>query len=250
MIGLVTGTLAGLLGVGGGIVMVPAMILLFHIQPVITKGTSATVIIPAALMGPGATGPTRNADLRAAAVLGVAGIVTAALGAIVSDRMSDTVSNVLLTTLLILVTARRAWVYGASRRRHATSNHTSPERPARWVTVGNPPLNHGKFWPQATTMCSDAPREITCPDGFGQCLSAPALVATPPIDLANAAPPGGWHVFVYIVNDSEGQLPYGQDIDEMLAASQTGIDFTVYLDSSDTAGRATSRTPSPTRTTP
>ena len=67
-------------------------------------------------------------------------------------------------------------------------------------------------------------------------LSAAALVATPPIDLANAAPPGGWHVFVYIVNDSEGQLPYGQDIDEMLAASQTGIDFTVYLDSSDTAG--------------
>ena len=67
-------------------------------------------------------------------------------------------------------------------------------------------------------------------------LSAAALVAAPPIDLANAAPPGGWHVFVYIVNDSEGQLPYGQDIDEMLAASQTGIDFTVYLDSSDTAG--------------
>jgi hypothetical protein len=53
---------------------------------------------------------------------------------------------------------------------------------------------------------------------------------------ASAQTPGGWHVFVYIVNDSEGQLPYGQDIDEMLEASRSGIDFTVYLDSSEAAG--------------
>ena len=36
-----TGVLAGLLGVGGGIVMVPAMIVLFGIPPVVAKGTSA-----------------------------------------------------------------------------------------------------------------------------------------------------------------------------------------------------------------
>ena len=75
--------------------MVPAMILLFHIPPVIAKGTSAAVIIPAALMGTWRNRANKNTNLRAAAVLGVAGIVTAALGAIVSDRMSDTVSNVL-----------------------------------------------------------------------------------------------------------------------------------------------------------
>jgi len=46
----------------------------------------------------------------------------------------------------------------------------------------------------------------------------------------------GWHVFVYIVNDSEGQLPYGQDLDEMIDASRSGIEFTVYLDSSEAAG--------------
>jgi hypothetical protein len=69
------------------------------------------------------------------------------------------------------------------------------------------------------------------------CLTAVAAVAAPPISLTHAAAPGAWHVFVYIVNDSEGQLPYGQDIDEMLVASQSsGIDFTVYLDSSSLAG--------------
>lgn len=72
-------------------------------------------------------------------------------------------------------------------------------------------------------------------------LSPVVLLVAPPLDATAIAPAGAWHVFVYIVNDSEGQLPYGQDIDEMIAASQrSGVDFTVYLDSSDTAGPALS----------
>lgn len=68
-------------------------------------------------------------------------------------------------------------------------------------------------------------------------LVAAAAGAVFPIDPVVAAPAGApWHVFVYIVNDSEGQLPYGQDIDEMLVASMSGVDFTVFLDSSDLAG--------------
>lgn len=58
-----------------------------------------------------------------------------------------------------------------------------------------------------------------------------------PIDFADAAPSSGWHIFVYIVNDSEGQLPYGQDIDEMVETSRrSGVDFTVFVDSSEIAG--------------
>ena len=97
---MATGILAGLLGVGGGIVMVPAMILLFGIPPVIAKGTSAAVIIPTAVMGTWRNRQKGNADLRAAAIIGVAGIVTAALGGILADKMSDDLSNVLFATLL------------------------------------------------------------------------------------------------------------------------------------------------------
>ena len=121
VIGLATGILAGLLGVGGGIVMVPAMILLFHIPPVVAKGTSAAVIIPAALMGTWRNRANRNANLRAAAVLGVAGILTAALGAIISDRMSDDLSNLLFATLLVFVAARLAWTLW--RERPSISGH-------------------------------------------------------------------------------------------------------------------------------
>jgi uncharacterized membrane protein YfcA len=108
-VGLVTGILAGLLGVGGGIILVPAMIILFGIEPVIAKGTSAAVIIAAALMGTWRNRANNNTDLRAAAVIGTAGIVTAAIGGTIADRMSDELSNVLFATLLLLVAARMAW---------------------------------------------------------------------------------------------------------------------------------------------
>jgi uncharacterized membrane protein YfcA len=109
VLGLVTGILAGLLGVGGGIVMVPAMILLFGISPVVAKGTSAAVIIPTAVMGTWRNRKKGNTDLRAAAIIGVAGIVTAAIGGTLADKMSDTVSNVLFATLLLIVAARLLW---------------------------------------------------------------------------------------------------------------------------------------------
>jgi uncharacterized membrane protein YfcA len=48
----------------------------------------------------------KNADLRAAVTIGLAGIVTAAIGGIISDKMSDTVSNVLFASLLVIVAVR------------------------------------------------------------------------------------------------------------------------------------------------
>jgi uncharacterized protein len=109
IVGLVTGILSGLLGVGGGIVMVPAMIILFDLEPVVAKGTSAAVIIAAALMGTWRNRANDNTDLRAAAVIGVSGIVTAAIGSTLADRMSDTLSNTLFASLLLIVAARLAW---------------------------------------------------------------------------------------------------------------------------------------------
>ena len=117
LVGFVTGTFAGLLGVGGGVVMVPAMILLFGIAPVIAKGTSAAVAIPAALMGTFRNRRRGNADMRAATIVGVSGIVTAAIGGTLADRMSDELSNVLFATLLLAVTARMLWQVRTESRR-------------------------------------------------------------------------------------------------------------------------------------
>ena len=51
LIGFVSGIASGLFGVGGGIVIVPAMVLLLKLDPKIAIGTSLAVIVPTALVG-------------------------------------------------------------------------------------------------------------------------------------------------------------------------------------------------------
>lgn len=48
---MISGITSGLFGVGGGIVMVPAMMFLLRVDIKLAVGTSLAVIIPTALMG-------------------------------------------------------------------------------------------------------------------------------------------------------------------------------------------------------
>lgn len=57
--------------------------------------------------------------------------------------------------------------------------------------------------------------------------------AVPWSQPASAQLAPGWHLLVYTVNDSTSDLPLGTDIDEMVAASRSGVSFTVYIDSSE-----------------
>lgn len=106
LIGLVTGTLAGLLGIGGGVVMVPAMVVFFNELNVIAKGTSVAVIIPTSIMGTWRNWKADNVDLRVAGIVGVAGIVSAVGGGIIADHMSQDVSNILFASLVLVVAMR------------------------------------------------------------------------------------------------------------------------------------------------
>ncbi len=106
LIGAVAGTLAGLLGVGGGVVMVPAMLMYLDMSAAVAKGTSLAAIITSSIVGTLRNRKNENVDLRAAAVLGFSGIATAVVGGWASSRMDDTLSNVLFAVLLLVVALR------------------------------------------------------------------------------------------------------------------------------------------------
>ena len=108
-IGFVTGTLAGLLGIGGGVVMVPAMSVFFSELSVVAKGTSVAVIIPTSIMGTWRNWKADNVDLRVAAIVGLSGIISAIGGATVADHMSQDLSNVLFASLVLVVAIRMVW---------------------------------------------------------------------------------------------------------------------------------------------
>ena len=51
-IGLAAGMLSGLFGIGGGVVIVPALILIAHMKPETATGTSlASLLLPVGLLG-------------------------------------------------------------------------------------------------------------------------------------------------------------------------------------------------------
>lgn len=106
ILGVVAGTLAGLLGVGGGIVMVPAMILLFGIPGAVAKGTSLGVIIPTSMVGTRRNTRKGNCDLRVAVVVGLAGVVSAYGASQISVGLDERLSNALFAALLATVAVR------------------------------------------------------------------------------------------------------------------------------------------------
>jgi uncharacterized protein len=102
-IGFVAGVLAGLLGIGGGVIMGPAMVVAMGIVPVVAKGTSAAVIVPTALMGTFRNRKHSNAELRTAAIVGCFGALSAVVGGIISDTLNDRTANVMFAVLLVAV---------------------------------------------------------------------------------------------------------------------------------------------------
>jgi len=117
VIGLASGALAGLLGVGGGIIMVPAMVVLFGIPGAVAKGTSLAVIIPTSVMGTLRNRKRANADLPAAAAVGLAGVLSGFPAGLIAAHLDETLSNVLFAILLVIVAARL--IYDLQKERRA-----------------------------------------------------------------------------------------------------------------------------------
>jgi uncharacterized membrane protein YfcA len=105
-VGVVAGVLAGLLGVGGGIVMVPALVLLLALSQPVAKGTSLAVIIPTALVPTVRNVRAGDADLGVAASAGLTGVAFGFAASLVSVRLDPLLSAVLFGVLLLAMAAR------------------------------------------------------------------------------------------------------------------------------------------------
>ena len=101
--GLFTGVLSGLLGVGGGIIIVPILMFFFGSSDLIAKGTSLVMMIPGSLSATIGNARRSNVDLRSAVVLGIAASALAPVGAILATTISPYWSNIAFSILLALI---------------------------------------------------------------------------------------------------------------------------------------------------
>lgn len=106
VIGLAAGFLAGLLGIGGGVFLVPAMVLIMGFDQHIAQGTSLLVMIPAALTGSYTHYRKGRLVLRDAFTLGAGGIIGAFLGAVLALSLEDELLRRLFAAFLLVVAVR------------------------------------------------------------------------------------------------------------------------------------------------
>ncbi len=107
-LGVVTGITAGLIGVGGGIIVVPALMLLFGTSDLVAKGTSLLMMIPTAVSGTIGNVRRRNVDLVSAALIGGAACTTTALGAWIATIVDPLVGNILFAAFLVVIAVQMA----------------------------------------------------------------------------------------------------------------------------------------------
>jgi len=103
---LFAGMMGGLLGVGGGIVTVPMLILLFQVDPHRAIGTSLAAIVPTAIIAALRHGQMGNIDWKLAALVAAGAVCGAFLGASATAYVSGLMLKRVFAGFMILTAIR------------------------------------------------------------------------------------------------------------------------------------------------
>lgn len=112
ILGLIAGTLAASLGVGGGIVFVPVFVSFFGFSQLDAQGTSLAIVVPTAIVG--VIGHTRAGRVKwkVSGIIGAVGIVGATAGALLAQSTNEDVLRTMFALVLALFALRmgvRTW---------------------------------------------------------------------------------------------------------------------------------------------
>jgi uncharacterized membrane protein YfcA len=107
-LGLAAGTLAGLFGVGGGILFVPALLAL-GLGQLEAQATSLLAMLPTVVVGAWSQQRYGNLRARAALVVGLASVLGVEIGARIATELPENTLRKLFALLLFAVAAQLVW---------------------------------------------------------------------------------------------------------------------------------------------
>jgi uncharacterized membrane protein YfcA len=108
LVGVAAGVVAGMLGVGGGTLFVPALVLFLGLSHIEAEATSLLAIVPVALVGGWRQHRYGNVELREAIALGVLASAGALAGVVVANAVPERALELAFAGLLLFVAAQLA----------------------------------------------------------------------------------------------------------------------------------------------
>jgi uncharacterized membrane protein YfcA len=109
VLGVATGVLAGLFGVGGGILFVPILVLFFELGQVEAEATSLLAILPTVVAGTWRQHQYGNVHWRPALLIGLVAVVGVQAGVLVAVALPEDVLRRLFGLLMLGAAVQLAW---------------------------------------------------------------------------------------------------------------------------------------------
>jgi len=106
LLGFAGGTVGGLLGVGGGILFVPALAIFLDEPQIRAEATSLVAIVPVAVVGAWRQHAYGNVRVRDGLLVGALSPLGVAAGVLLSNAVSERALEVAFALLLLLVSAQ------------------------------------------------------------------------------------------------------------------------------------------------
>ncbi len=125
VVGLAGGVIAGLLGVGGGVLFVPGLVLFLGLDQHHAEATSLLAIVPVAIAGTLRHDRYGNVRRHDAVVLGALSVVGAAGGVALANQLTGTALRDAFAGLMVLVALQLA--RGALRKPERNTSPPPPE---------------------------------------------------------------------------------------------------------------------------
>jgi uncharacterized membrane protein YfcA len=109
LLGFAAGAVGGMLGVGGGILFVPALSLVLGQSHIDAEATSLLAIIPVAVVGAWRQHGYGNVQWRDGLTIGVLSAAGAVIGAVIANSVPERGLEIGFACLVLVVAAQLAW---------------------------------------------------------------------------------------------------------------------------------------------